>query len=225
MSDNNRWISYSLLAAGLAGFAWMAYLVETRAISAIDEKVLLLFRSSEDRSDALGPVWVEETAAEITALGGYPILVLIVCLLFGALLIARHTVLAVFLVAAVSSGSLLSTLAKLFFDRPRPDLVDHLDRTFTSSFPSAHAMVSAITWLTIATVALHWSRPGTMQVYIVSCAVLMTAVVGISRVYLGVHWPSDVLAGWFLGGSWAALCWLVLNRIREAHVHQLYNQR
>nr|WP_255561716.1 phosphatase PAP2 family protein [Pseudohoeflea sp. DP4N28-3] len=120
---------------------------------------------------------------------------------------------ALFLISAVVTGSLVSTLAKRVFDRARPDLVNHMDVTFTSSFPSAHAMVGALTWLTLAAVAVRFvSRPA-LRVFILVGAVTIALMVGITRVYLGVHWPTDVLAGWLFGAAWAGMCWMAANMI------------
>ncbi|WP_287303343.1 phosphatase PAP2 family protein, partial [Mesorhizobium sp.] len=116
---------------------------------------------------------------------------------------------AAFLVfVAVAGGQALSSTLKLGIDRPRPDLVSHLADVATLSFPSGHAMLSAVTYLTLGSMASRFLPGRTTQIYVLGLAVLTTLLVGISRVYLGVHWPSDVLAGWCAGFAWAMLCWL-----------------
>ncbi|WP_299813432.1 phosphatase PAP2 family protein [uncultured Roseibium sp.] len=177
----------------------------------IDREVLLWFRSAEDTTNAWGPAWFEEAAAEVTTLGGYTILSIVVLLTAVSLFLLKRITAAFFLLSAVVTGSVLSSLAKLLFSRPRPDLVTHMDMTFTSSFPSAHAMVSTFTWLTLAAIATRFMPRRALRVFAIASAVMIAVLVGLSRVYLGVHWPSDVLAGWAFGGAWAGICWLLAN--------------
>ncbi|MBR9904520.1 MAG: phosphatase PAP2 family protein, partial [Gammaproteobacteria bacterium] len=103
-----------------------------------------------------------------------------------------------------------STVMKLGFDRPRPDLVPHEAMVYTASFPSGHSMMSAVTYLTLAALLIRVQPALRLKAYLLILAILLTLLVGISRVYLGVHWPTDVLAGWTAGASWAALCWIVM---------------
>ncbi|WP_103224077.1 phosphatase PAP2 family protein [Roseibium marinum] len=200
----------------VTGFCVVVFTLTAMAVGSgvsvnVDREVLLWFRSAEDTANAWGPAWFEEAAAEVTTLGGYTILSIVVFLTAVSLFLLRRKTAAVFLLSAVVSGSLLSSLAKLFFSRPRPDLVVHMDLTFTSSFPSAHAMVSTFTWLTLAAIATRFVPRRAMRVFVVASAVTIAVLVGLSRVYLGVHWPSDVLAGWAFGGAWAGICWLLAN--------------
>jgi undecaprenyl-diphosphatase len=102
------------------------------------------------------------------------------------------------------------------FERPRPDLVPHGTRVFTASFPSAHAASSAITYLTLGALLARVQSLQRAKVYVMACAVLLTLLVGISRIYLGVHWPSDVLAGWSVGAAWAILCWIAARRLQRS---------
>src|SRR5690606_34414750 len=113
---------------------------------------------------------------------------------------------------AVGGGQVLSSLLKLGIDRPRPDLVSHLMHVQTLSFPSGHAMMSAVTYLTLGALLAGMAPRMAIRAYVLSLAVLVTLLVGVSRIYLGVHWPSDVLAGWCAGFAWAMLCWLVARR-------------
>jgi undecaprenyl-diphosphatase len=111
---------------------------------------------------------------------------------------------------SIGGGQMLSSLLKLGIDRPRPELVPHLAEVSTLSFPSGHAMLSAVTYLTLG-VMIARIVPGRLsRIYVLGLAVLITLMVGASRIYLGVHWPSDVLAGWCAGFAWAMLCWLVV---------------
>jgi undecaprenyl-diphosphatase len=142
----------------------------------------------------------------VTALGSFAFLGLLTAAVAGYLLLVRQRALAVLIVAAAFGGMLLSTLLKLGFDRPRPD-VPHLARVFTASFPSGHATLSAVVFLTLGALLARAERKRRVKTYFVALAIFLTVAVGVSRVYLGVHYPSDVLAGWCLGTAWATLCW------------------
>ncbi len=122
------------------------------------------------------------------------------------------------MVVAIGGGELLSTGLKLFFRRPRPDLVPHGMETFTASFPSGHAMLSAIAYLTLAILLARVERSGKVKAFVMGLGVVTTLLVGISRIYLGVHWPSDVLAGWCIGAAWASLCWFVALQLQRQAV-------
>jgi undecaprenyl-diphosphatase len=102
---------------------------------------------------------------------------------------------------------LLSTLLKMGFDRPRPDLVPHGALVYTASFPSGHATLSAVVYLTLGALLARVQPRLVLKLYLLGLAILLTVMVGVSRVYLGVHWPTDVLAGWAVGAAWALLCW------------------
>jgi undecaprenyl-diphosphatase len=160
-----------------------------------DQTILLFFRNASDLSDPIGPPWVEEMARDVTALGSYAVLTIILCAVVSYLLMARQRAAAFWVLAAVVAGVVLSNVLKLIYERPRPDLVTHAARIFTTSFPSGHATLSAITYLTLG--ALLASLHGSLRfkVYFLSLAILLTIAVGISRIYLGVHYPTDVLAG------------------------------
>jgi undecaprenyl-diphosphatase len=111
--------------------------------------------------------------------------------------------------ASVGGGIAFSTLFKQGFDRPRPDLVPHATEVYTASFPSGHAMMAAVTWLTLAAMLARVQPTRPLKIYLFALAALITVLVGVSRIYLGVHWPTDVLAGWTAGAAWALACWLV----------------
>jgi len=178
------------------------------ATRALDERVLLALRSASDRADPIGPRWVEEMARDFTALGGIGVLALITLATVVYLLLMRKRHAALMLIASVGGGILLSTLFKAGFDRPRPDLVAHLSHIYTASFPSGHSMMAAVTYLTLGALLSPLHRDWAIKLFFLSAAVVITVLVGLSRIYLGVHWPTDVLAGWAAGAAWASLCWL-----------------
>jgi undecaprenyl-diphosphatase len=201
-----------LTVAAASAFIWLfieiADEVGEGATKAFDERVLLALRSAADTADPIGPRWVEEMARDFTALGGVGVLALISLAAVAYLLLMRKRHAAVLLVAAVGGGIVLSMLFKAGFDRPRPDLVAHLSQIHTASFPSGHSMMSAVTYLTLGALLTPLHRDWAVKLFILLAAVLITVLVGLSRIYLGVHWPTDVLAGWAAGAAWASLCWL-----------------
>ncbi|MEQ9813279.1 MAG: phosphatase PAP2 family protein [Azospirillaceae bacterium] len=204
---------------GLAGFAAIAMAVAIGEAEAVDRPLLLAFRVVGDIADPLGPPWFEEMAAELTTLGGYPVLVIAGTIAFVTLWLSRQHAAALFLAASLAGGSTLSQLLKLVFARARPDLVEPLDRTFTASFPSGHATVGMLAWLVLAAVAARFVPRHAVRAFLVCSALVLGVVIGLSRVYLGVHWPSDVAAGWCLGIAWAAGCWLAAHYLAIGRDH------
>lgn len=180
-----------------------------------DEGVMLAFRSPADTSDPIGATWVEELARDVTGLGSVVTLALLTMASAGFLLLQRKRHLAVYLLLAVATGTIGSSLLKWGFARPRPDLVAHGHAVYTSSFPSGHSMMSAVVFLTLGVLLATAQSKLVMQIYVLAIAVLVTVAVGISRVYLGVHWPTDVLAGWAAGSGWALLCWGIADYLRD----------
>jgi undecaprenyl-diphosphatase len=122
---------------------------------------------------------------------------------------------AVFLIASSVSGLVLSLVLKNAFDRPRPSLVPHLSHVYTSSFPSGHSMLSAVVYLTLATLVASVVKRPLLKVYVLLLGMSLTLVVGISRVYLGVHYPTDVVAGWIAGLFWALTCSAIAHRMQR----------
>ncbi|ODT06189.1 MAG: phosphoesterase [Mesorhizobium sp. SCN 65-20] len=208
-------IELSLLAAGviIAGGLWafveLAEVARDAAPHAFDTDILLAFRVAGEPNNPIGPGWFEEAMRDITALGSAAVLIYITAIAILYLCLIRRWGSALFVFLSVAGGQVLSSLLKLGIDRPRPDLVSHLAQVQTMSFPSGHAMLSAVTYLTIG-VVLSRVLPGrATTIFVFSVAILTTLLVGISRVYLGVHWPSDVLAGWSAGFAWATQCWVI----------------
>lgn len=206
-------ISLGLVALGGGAFVSIADEVMEGETHALDSAILLALRSGEDRSP-LGPLWLQETASDITALGGYPVLTLVTAATLGFLLLMRHPRLAGVLLGSVAGGMALSMVLKLGFDRQRPDLVPHVVPTHTASFPSGHAMLSAIVWLTMAALVARAVPLRRGRAYVVGVGIFVALLVGCSRVYLGVHWPTDVLAGWAMGAAWAVLAWLAASAVQ-----------
>ena len=201
-----------IVAGGMWGFIEMAEVARDTTAHAFDTEILLAFREAGRPDDPLGPLWLEEAVRDITALGSMIVLVLVTAAAIFYLLLISKWREALLVLVAVGGGQILSSLLKLGIDRPRPELVPHLAEVYTLSFPSGHAMMSAVTYLTLGSMLAGMAPGNATRIYVLGVAVLITLMVGVSRIYLGVHWPSDVLAGWCAGFAWAMLCWLVARR-------------
>ncbi|WP_375458059.1 phosphatase PAP2 family protein [uncultured Enterovirga sp.] len=200
-----------LLSLGLIGlFGWgfvtLAGEVLDGETFGFDRAILLALRMPGDLSNPIGPSWMEESARDITGLGGHVILTLITVSALAYLVMTGRRHAAMLVLVAIGGGMILSALLKLGFDRPRPDLVPHGARVYTASFPSGHAMLSAATYLTLGALLARVHAERAVKLFFLGVAVALTILIGASRVYLGVHWPSDVLAGWCGGAAWAGFC-------------------
>ncbi|WP_209426711.1 phosphatase PAP2 family protein [Pararhodobacter sp. SW119] len=217
-SNARRWVRENVefgtllfFALGVLGFWALAELADEvieGSTRNLDRDLLLLLRTTGDHSDPIGPAWIEEVVRDFTAIGGVAILTLTTLAVAGFFLLQNKFATALYLFAAVGGGLLISSTAKGFFDRPRPELVPYDSFVNTSSFPSGHSMMAAVVYLTLGVLVARTLLQTRLKVYVLTLAVIATLLVGISRVYLGVHWPTDVLAGWLAGFLWASICML-----------------
>lgn len=198
-----------VVAALVLGFAFLASEVIDGDTKAFDERVLQFFRSQADPSPASRP-WLRDAMRDITALGSTSVLTIVVVAVVGFLAVSglRHA--AGMVLVSVALGVLLSNSLKVVFARPRPELISADLVVYTASFPSGHTTLSAVVYLTLGALLCRTQSSLTVKTYILCFAAFLTGIVGFSRVYLGVHWPTDVLAGWLVGGTWALLCWFVM---------------
>lgn len=173
----------------------------------IDTAILMAFRSAASPADPLGPKWFAEFVRDVSGLGSAGVLSLLVAATAIFLLLSGRYRTTLFVLAATVGGGLVSTLLKESFARPRPDLVAHGSYVNTASFPSGHAMMSAVIYLTLGAMIARLLPGRWLKFYVMSVATLLAGLIGVSRVYLGVHWPSDVLAGWAAGAAWALAWW------------------
>lgn len=194
------------LAALIGGFSMIADEMVEGDTLPFDQWVLLLFRNPADAADPLGPPWVEEAVRDITALGSFSVLIILVTITVLYLMLSGKARTAWFVTGAVVSGAIVSTLLKTVFNRTRPDIAD-VTRVFTASFPSGHATTSAVVYLTLGALLASSTPYHRLKALYLGTAIFLTVLIGITRLYLGVHYPTDVAAGWLLGAAWALLCW------------------
>jgi undecaprenyl-diphosphatase len=205
-----------IAAAGAAfAFAWLGNAVGRGSTRGFDEWLILALRTPGDLADPIGPKRIEETMRDFTAMGGTAVLALMVLAIAGFLAMTRKGHAALFVLASVVGGVLISQTMKWAYARPRPDLVPHETQVFTASYPSGHSMMAAVVYLTLGALLARTQTDRAVKAYILVLAVILTVLVGVSRVYLGVHWPTDVLAGWALGGVWALICLLVMTWLQS----------
>lgn len=180
---------------------------------AVDSTILAMLGVTGDTGAPLGPPWLQAAARDVTALGSFTVLGLVVLAVGVFLVLARKPRSAAFVVVATVSGALASSLLKYLFSRPRPDLFPHGDYVVSASFPSGHAMISALVYLTLGALLARIVPRRRLKLYVMMVALTLTLLIGMSRVYLGVHWPTDVLAGWAAGAGWALVWWGLAERV------------
>jgi undecaprenyl-diphosphatase len=204
------------IAALLFLFGFVAVDVATRKPSGFDHYVIFALRKSAEQPIPIGPAWLQEAARDVTSLGSIAVLLIITFAVAGYLFLDRKPGVAWLMLIAVLGGLALNNLLKFVFARPRPEVVSHPPRVFTTSFPSGHATLSAITYLTIAALLARAYPSPMLDFYFMSVAALLTVLIGLSRIYLGVHFPTDILGGWCIGTAWAIGCWVLLAWLQQA---------
>jgi undecaprenyl-diphosphatase len=210
-------IGVLLIGVGLWLFIELADEVIEGEIYTVDEAILLSLRDSTDPADPFGPPWLEEMARDYTALGGIGVVGLVSGVTCIYLAIARRWTMLWLILSVVVGSFLLNSLLKAGFDRPRPNLVPHGMIVYHASFPSGHAMTAASVYLTMGTLLARIQKHRFQAMLIMGTAILVTILVGVSRVYLAVHWPSDVVAGWVAGTIWATSCSLIAWKAHQHH--------
>jgi undecaprenyl-diphosphatase len=197
-----------IVALGGTGFLAIAEDVAEGETRALDLAILKALRVGGDPHALVGPKWLHIAAVDVTALGSVAVLGLVILLAFALLASLRRWGEGLLLLAGAGGGLMISQALKRLFERERPDLVYRAVEAANASFPSGHAMMSAVVFLTLGVLAARFAGKRRVKVLAVVAAVLVSLLVGLSRVYLGVHWASDVLAGWCVGAAWAMACWL-----------------
>ena len=183
--------------------------------SDLDERILLLFRVPGSPEVLRGPGWIENAVRDLTSLGGRAVLTLVTLAVSGFFLLRRQFRPLIFLWIVVISGTVLMGELKTFYARPRPGLSLRLAGESSLSFPSGHAMMSTMIYMTLAVMVAEFQKSGRLRVYIVGFAAFLATLIGLTRVILGMHYPSDVVAGWTVGLCWALFCWLVAHWLKR----------
>ncbi len=204
-----------VVVAGMWLFVAVARAVEHGRTQSVDERILLALRDPHDLAKTRGPQWLEEVGRDLTALGGIAELLLLTAAVSGYLLICRKFGMLALVLSATVGGLVLSLLLKDLFYRPRPTVVPYLSHVMSPSFPSGHSMLSAVVYLTLGSLLASLVERRALKLYFLAVAMLLTLLVGVSRVYMGVHYPTDVLAGWCAGLAWAVLCSLTARYLQH----------
>jgi undecaprenyl-diphosphatase len=207
----------ALLLTTLSVWAFMALADQVFSGDTLrfDEWAVRALRRADEPAKPIGPDWCAEVGRDLTALGGVAALTLLTAAVAGFLWLRRMFAAMWLVLAATLGGLVASTLLKAAFDRPRPTIVPHLSMAYTSSFPSGHSMLAATVYLTLGALLGRFVEPLRLKAYFLIVALILTTVVGVSRVYMGVHYPTDVLAGWAAGLGWALMCWLVARSLQH----------
>jgi undecaprenyl-diphosphatase len=199
-------------------FVAVASLMATGTTQAFDERVLALLRRPDAPAVPIGPAWCRAAAIELTALGSVVVLLTFIAAVVGYLALERRLAMLVLVAGATLGGMVLSSLLKLVFGRPRPTVVPPLVEVHSASFPSGHSMLSAVVYLTLGALLARTTTRRRLRVYFIAVALALTFVVGLSRVYLGVHYPTDVVGGWAAGALWALVCALGAQALQRRNV-------
>ena len=205
--------SILLILVGFGVFAEIAEDVGERESHGFDRSILIAMRDSINPPNPWGSEAAVQIIRDITSLGGFTVLTGLTLASIGAAFFLGKPRLAALIAVAISGGMVLSALMKRGFDRPRPDLVPHGVIVTSASFPSGHAMMSAIVYLTLGVLLARTQPLLAFRVYLLFLSVCITILVGLSRIYLGVHWPTDVFAGWAFGIAWSLLFGLIAIKI------------
>lgn len=207
-------LAFAIVAGLIWGFIALAEEVFEGDTEHFDRMVATAMQGGGPGYDPIGPIWLPEFARDVTALGSYAFLGFLSFAIIGYFLLTDRRAHAALVAASVLGGVVISNLLKSGFDRARPDIATEV-KVFTASFPSGHAMLSALSFLTLGALLAQGSDDTRVKTYIAALAIILTVAVGTSRVYLGVHYATDVLAGWCVGSAWALLCWTLAQWLRR----------
>jgi undecaprenyl-diphosphatase len=207
-----------LIVGGTWAFVALTDEVKEGDTQRFDDWAVRAMRRSNDLAKPIGPDWLSEVGRDMTAIGGIAVLSLVTFAVAGYLAMVRKYGAMLLVLGATIGGLLISSLLKGIIARDRPHLVPHLSLVYTSSFPSGHSMLSAVVYLTLGSLLTRLAPGRTLKTYFLGMALLLTCLVGISRVYMGVHYPTDVLAGWTAGLVWALICWVIARALQRKHI-------
>jgi len=204
-------IWFSLTTALWAFFALGAEVGEGDT-GAFDMYLISLLRTSSNGGEAIGPAWFKDSMRDVTALGGFTFLTLMTIVVVLGLLFHRKRREGIIVAATAISAHISIEILKFLYDRPRPDSVLPPIHAYSASFPSGHTTESTAIFLTVATVIASLEAKHNTKILTYTAATFVIVAIGFSRVYLGMHWPTDVLGGWVLGAAWALAAWTALRQ-------------
>ncbi len=208
-----------LTALVIVGSVWsflaIGNAIQDDEIPSFDKRVMASLRHPDNPKKPIGPAWLIPATRDVTALGSFVVLCFVTLMVSGYLLLAKKYHALILVVVVIVGGSFLSDFLKRAYNRPRPNPEFHLDQVTTPSFPSGHTMGSAVVYLTLGVLLSRLVEQLRFKVYFVSLAVLLTVLVGLSRIYLGVHYPTDVLGGWTAGLAWSLAWWLLVRYLQQ----------
>jgi undecaprenyl-diphosphatase len=213
-----RWtrrLVIGIAAIALLGLAAASLFAEGGANS-VDHMLMLALRTPGALDDPIGPKWFEDVMRDMTGLGGIGVVIGSSLVFAGYLALRRRFVDVGVLAASVIGAQLVSAVIKHWVERPRPDLVSHEAAIYSASFPSGHTLMATTVYLTFAMLIAADFPERRVRDYLLGVAWVVSFAVGASRIYLGVHWPSDVLAGWCIGALWMLAISRFLPRLRHA---------
>jgi len=214
--DGVRLLGLLLAVVGCGlGFVLLGDEIREQETQGFDEAVVRALRREEDPSVPIGPKWLRLAALDVTALGGGTVLTLVTLAVCGFLALSRHFRSLLLVLGSTVSGAVLNSVLKALFARPRPAVVPHLTEVGSPSFPSGHAMLSAIVYLTLGALLAQLTERRWLKAYVLGVAVMLTFLVGLTRVFLGVHYLTDVLGGWMAGLAWAVFMALVVRAAKR----------
>jgi undecaprenyl-diphosphatase len=208
-------VALLIIVAGIWGFVWLADEVREKSTQTVDERVLIALRKKGNLNEPIGPKWLADVGRDITAMGGVAILTMMTLAVCGFLWFRGQHAAMFFVLVAALGGLLISSGLKGLIDRPRPTVVPHLAYVSSSSFPSGHSMMSAVVYLTLGSLLARFVKERGVKIYVLAVGIILTGLVGVSRMYMGVHYPTDVLAGWTAGIVWALICWLLARQLQR----------
>ena len=208
-------LAFLVIVGSVWGFVKIADEVAEGETARFDIWAVKAMRRPGNPAEPIGPDWLAEVGRDMTALGGVAFLSLLTAAVIGFLWLRRMYAASLLVFVATLGGLGVSSTLKWLFDRPRPDVVPHLASVYTSSFPSGHSMLSATVFLTLGALLASFVEERRLKAYFLIVAAVLTVLVGISRVFLGVHYPTDVLAGWTAGMAWAVACWLIARLLQR----------
>ena len=207
-SEASALVALALIAGAVLAFIGIADEMAEGDSHTFDMAVLQALHPGPDLRDPIGPAWLDRAAADFTSLGSVSVLATITVAVAGFLMLSRRSLEAALLAVAFGGGLAISEGLKGLFGRERPPDIYRAMETLNPSFPSGHALLSAVLYLTLGAMLARATPRGSLRVYVMACAMVIALMVGATRVYLGVHWASDVVAGWCAGAAWATACWL-----------------